>query len=125
MVSRGKVLEDVLGLEQRWSRGHKARGQGHKKNPRPRTQKIPRSRTSFPRTELLEVKDRGHRRKRSPKKIGLQKYFSKEKVFARQRHCRMKDLKSLLPVCTQSGFCKGRGLKLIVEKCKYLTLETC
>ena len=39
---------------QRWSRGHKARGQGqgHKKNPRPRP------RTAFPRTDTLEAKDR-------------------------------------------------------------------
>ena len=39
---------------QRWSRGHKARGQGqgHKKNPRPR------SSTAFPRTDTLEAKDR-------------------------------------------------------------------
>ena len=37
---------------QRWSRGHKARGQGqgHKKNPRPRP------RTAFPRTDTLEAK---------------------------------------------------------------------
>ena len=40
--------------QQRWSRGHKARGQGqgHKKNPRPR----PR-----PRTDTLEAKDRNAR----------------------------------------------------------------
>ena len=40
---------------QRWSRGHKARGQGqgHKKNPRPRT--------AFSRTEPLEAKDRNAR----------------------------------------------------------------
>ena len=39
---------------QRWSRGHKARGQGqgHKKNP------TPRPRTAFPRTDTLEAKDR-------------------------------------------------------------------
>ena len=39
---------------QRWSPGHKARGQGqgHKKNPRPRP------RTAFPRTDTLEAKDR-------------------------------------------------------------------
>ena len=44
---------------QRWSRGHKARGQGqgHKKNPRPR----PRPRTAFPRTDTLEAKDRNAR----------------------------------------------------------------
>ena len=59
---------------QRWSRGHKARGQGHKKNPRPRT--------TFPRTDTLEAKDKnaqsqgqGHKRKCSPKK-GLLKNFS-------------------------------------------------
>ena len=42
---------------QRWSRGHKARGQGqgHKKNPRPRP------RTAFPRTDTLETKDRNAR----------------------------------------------------------------
>ena len=38
---------------QRWSRGHKARGQGHKKNPRPRT--------AFPKTDTLEAKDRNAR----------------------------------------------------------------
>ena len=40
-------------IEQRWSRGLKARGngQGHKKNPRPRPS------TAFPRTEPLEAKD--------------------------------------------------------------------
>ena len=37
----------------RWSRGHKARGQGHKKNPRPRT--------ALPRTDPLEAKDRNAR----------------------------------------------------------------
>ena len=55
---------------QRWSRGHKARGQGqgHKKNPRPRT--------AFPKTDPLEAKDQGHSRKCSPKEKGLQKSFS-------------------------------------------------
>ena len=67
----------MVGHDQRWSRGHKARGQGqrHKKNPRPRP------RTAFPRTDTLEAKDRnargqGHKRKCSPKKKGLQKIFS-------------------------------------------------
>ena len=60
---------------QRWSRGHKARGQGqgHKKISRPRT-------------ELLEAKakDQGHRRKCSPKKTRSSKILSgdlKQKVF--------------------------------------------
>ena len=30
---------------------------------------------------MLEAKDRGHRRKRSPKKKGLQKYFSGDLQF--------------------------------------------
>ena len=38
---------------QRWSRGHKARGQVHKKDPRPRT--------ALPRTDTLEAKDRNAR----------------------------------------------------------------
>ena len=46
---RGKFLV-MSSTNQRWSRGHKARGQGHKKNPRPRT--------AFPRTDTLEAKDR-------------------------------------------------------------------
>ena len=72
---------------QRWSRGHKARGQGqgqgHKKNPRPR----PRPRTAFPRTDALEAKDRnaqgqGPRTQsasalqKKKKKKGLHKNFS-------------------------------------------------
>ena len=70
---------------QRWSRGHKARGQGqgqgHKKNPRPR----PRPRTAFPRTDTLEAKDRNARGQgQGPRtqpqvfstKKGLQKFFS-------------------------------------------------
>ena len=73
---------------QRWSRGHKARGQGqgHKKNPRPRP------RTAFPRTDTLEAKakDQGHKRECSPKKKkGLHKKFlgdlkkKKKKVFTK------------------------------------------
>ena len=48
-----QIFREVSG--QRWSRGHKARGQGqgHKKNPRPRT--------AFSRTEPLEAKDRNAR----------------------------------------------------------------
>ena len=34
------IFLDIVGtFDQKWSRGNKARGQGHKKNPRPRTQK--------------------------------------------------------------------------------------
>ena len=50
-----KYFAIIWGCHQRWSRGHKARGQGqgHKKNPRPRT--------AFPRTDTLEAKDRNAR----------------------------------------------------------------
>ena len=40
---------------QRWSGGHKARDKGHKKNPRPRP------RTTLPRTDPLEAKDKNAR----------------------------------------------------------------
>ena len=123
---------------QRWSRGHKARGQGRGQN------------LLRPRTGMLEAEDTGasvlkknvfknifqaiSNSSAYPKfliKEGLNhmiwrhQSFSKEEVFAGQRYRRMKDLKSLLPVCTKPEFGKGRGLKLIVEKCKYLTLGTC
>ena len=50
--STHEVLTAMKSVGQRWSRGHKARGQGqrHKKNPRPR-----------PRTDTLEAKDRNAR----------------------------------------------------------------
>ena len=61
-------LGKVWDYNQRWSRGHKARGQGqrHKKISRPR-----------PRTDALEAKakDQGHRRKCSPKIIIKKKVF--------------------------------------------------
>ena len=69
-----------IGLLQRWSRGHKARGQGqgqgHKKNPRPR----PRPRTAFPRTEPLEAKDRNARGQGQGPRTQAQ-VFSKKNVF--------------------------------------------
>ena len=67
-------------IAQRWSRGHKARGQGqgqgHKKNPRPR----PRPRTALPRTEPLEAKDRNARGQGQGPRTQAQ-VFSKKKVF--------------------------------------------
>ena len=66
--------------KQRWSRGHKARGQGqgqgHKKNPRPR----PRPRTAFSRTEPLEAKDRNARGQGQGPRTQEQ-VFSEKKVF--------------------------------------------
>ena len=61
--------------QQRWSRGHKARGQGqgHKKNPRPRT--------AFPRTDTLEAKDR-NARGQGPR-TQAQVLFKKKKVFTK------------------------------------------
>ena len=65
---------------QRWSRGHKARGQGqgqgHKKNPRPR----PRPRTAFSRTEPLEAKDRNAQGQGQGPRTQAQG-FSEKKVF--------------------------------------------
>ena len=57
---------------QRWSRGHKAPGQGHKKNPRPRT--------ALPRTDPLEVKDRNPRGQGQGPRTQAQ-VFSKQKVY--------------------------------------------
>ena len=88
LKKRGKkncinTMENGVVYDQTWSRGHKARyqGQGHKRNPRPRT--------ALPRTDPFEAKDmnardQGHRRKCSRKKKHLQKFFSgvlKKKVF--------------------------------------------
>ena len=54
LVISFSALTSLLGtVLQRWSRGRKARGQGHKKNPRPRT--------AFPRTDTLEAKNRNAR----------------------------------------------------------------
>ena len=95
-----------------------------------------------------KAKDQGHSRKCSQKKIFFQKSFSCDlkfigvarifdwggglnhkshamtslkffqgKVFVGQRYRRMEDLKSL-PAGKYPGFCKRRGLKLIVENCK-------
>ena len=71
------ISDTSLYFKQRWSPGHKARGQdqGHKKNPRPRP------RTAFPRTDPLEAKDQGHSHKCSSKKKGLQNFFSGDLQF--------------------------------------------
>ena len=57
-----------------WSRGHKARGQGHKKIPRQRTA-FRRTDLSRPRKRMLEAKDQGHSRKCSQKKKVFKKVF--------------------------------------------------
>ena len=91
----------LLGHFQRWSRGHKARGQGqgqgHKKiRGQGQGQPFRGQTLSRPRTGMLEAKakDQGHKRKCSPKKKkkkGLHKNFSgglqnkkqKKKVFTK------------------------------------------
>ena len=68
---------------QRWSRRHKARGQGqgHKKI-RGQGHPFRGQNISRPRTGMLEAKDQGHRRKRSPpQKKGLQNFFSGDLQF--------------------------------------------
>ena len=94
--------------KQRWSRGHKARGQGqgHKKNPRPRP------RTAFPRTDTLEAKDRNARGQgqgprtqsasalQKKKKKGLHKNFSgdlqkKKKKRSSQKFFKRSSLKNV------------------------------
>ena len=64
---------------QRWSRGHKARGQGqgHKKNQRPRP------RTAFPRTDTLEAKDRNARGQGQGPRTQAQVLSKKKKVFTK------------------------------------------
>ena len=70
--------------QQRWSRGHKVRGQGqgHNKNPRPRP------RTAFPRTDTLEAKDRNARGQGQGPRTQAQvlppkKKLQKKKVFTK------------------------------------------
>ena len=65
-------MVDFIFLPQRWSRGHKTRGQGHKKNPRPRT--------AFPRTDTQEAKDR-NARGQGPRTQA--QVLSKKKVFTK------------------------------------------
>ena len=76
------ILPRVANEQQRWSRGHKARGQGqgHKKiRGQGQGQPFRGQTLSRPRTGMLQAKakDQGHKRKCSPKKKkGLHKKFS-------------------------------------------------
>ena len=68
----------LAGSSQRWSRGHKARGQGHKKiRGQGQGQPFRGQTLSRPRTGMLEAKakDQEHRRKCSPKKKVFSKFF--------------------------------------------------
>ena len=72
---------------QRWSRGHKARGQGqgHKKNPRSRP------RTAFTRTDPLEAKDRNARGQGQGPKTQAQAFFKKNFFRRSPIHWRTQD----------------------------------
>ena len=128
---------------QRWSRGHKARGQGQgqghkKKNPRPRP------RTGFPRTDPLEAKDRNARGQgprtqpqgfSKKKKTSSKKFFRQSLIYRRsQNFCLERpkpqitcnDVIKNLPVFHLTRILqRERASTNIVEKCKYVTLETC
>ena len=65
----------LISTHQRWSRGHKAQGQGHKKNPRPRT--------AFPRTDTLEAKNRNARGQGQGPRTQAQVLSKKKKVFTK------------------------------------------
>ena len=75
------ILFFCCNSDQRWSRGHKARGQGqgHKKKIRGQGQGQPfrGQNLSRPRTRMLEAKarDQGHSRKCSPKKKVFKNFF--------------------------------------------------
>ena len=70
------LISDLLHWleQQRWSGGHKARGQGHKKiQGQGQGQPFRGQTLSRPRTEMLEAKDQGHKAQ----------VLSKKKVFTK------------------------------------------
>ena len=83
MLVQDNLKNTTYGNTQKWSRGHKTRGQGqgqeHKKNPRPRT--------AFPRTDTLEAKDRNARGQgqgpRTQAQVLSKKKRSSQKFFRR------------------------------------------
>ena len=106
-------------MYQRWSRGHKARGQGHKKS-RGQGQPFRGQTLSRPRTGMLEAKakDQGHSRKCSQKKEkkGLKKSFlaiSVARIFdwggLNHKSHAMTSLNICLLALNQD-FAKGEGL---------------
>ena len=75
-----ETLSNHICRVQRWSRRHKAQGQGHKKNPRPKP------RTALPRTDPLEAKDSnawGQSQGPRTQAQVLSKKRSSEKIFRR------------------------------------------
>ena len=121
-----------------------------KKNPRPRprTQKQnlrPRPRTAFPRTDPLEAKDRNARGQgqgprtqpqgfSKKKKTSSKKFFRQSLIYRRsQNFClgrpkpqiTCNDVIKNLPVFHLTRILqRERASTNIVEKCKYVTLET-
>ena len=126
MVNLEKVF-NASNCLQRWSRGHKARGQGHKKI-RGKGQGQPfRGQTfSRPRTGMLEdkAKDQGHKRKCSPKKKVFTKIFQAiytknvfQKIF--QALHKILTIQKIL-LSSSRGQANFRGLE---AKAKDLTFE--
>ena len=77
----GEALLQVRCCDQRWSRGHKSRGQGQgRKKIRGQGQPFRGQTLSRPRTGMLDAKDQGRSRKCFQKK-GLQKFFSGDLQF--------------------------------------------
>ena len=101
----------LVRTNQRWSRGHKARGQGqgHKKNPRPR----PRPRTAFPRTDTLEAKDRNARGQGQGPRTQAQVLSrkKKKKVFTKIFQAISKKKKKVFTKIFQAISTKKRFLK--------------
>ena len=69
----------MLHQYQRWSRGHKARGQGQGQPFRGPT-------LLRPSTGMLEAKDQGHRRKRSQKKRSSKIFFRRSPIHWRTQN---------------------------------------
>ena len=124
-------------LYQRWSRGHKARGQGHKKiqgqgQPfrgqnlsRPRTQKNPRPRTAFPRTDTLEAKDRNDRGqgpRTQAQVLSKKKKRSLQKFFRRSPKTKTKK-KGLHKIFSSDLHKKTFSKKFFKRSTKFLTIQ--
>ena len=96
----------MFALDQRWSRRHKARGQGqslgHKKHPRPRP------RTAFPRTDTLEAKDRNARGRGQGPRTQAQVLSKKKKVFTKVFQAISKEKKKVFTKIFQAISTKKR-----------------
>ena len=83
-----------MGANQRWSREHKARGQGHKKirgQSQGQGQPFQGQTPSRPSTGMLEAKakDQGHSRECSPKKKKkkiFKKFFRQSPIYMRSQN---------------------------------------